>query len=124
MLFHTGDKRYQYSNPALIPPIMKKHPHLTLICAHFGGYSEWDDAVKCLADENVYVDSSSSFFTLGKERARELIDLYGADRVLFGSDYPMWQMKAEKETMLSLELDDNSLNKIFSGNLLRILGKE
>lgn len=124
MLFHTGDKRYQYSNPALIPPIMKKHPHLTLICAHFGGYSEWDDAVKCLADENVYVDSSSSFFTLGKERARELIDLYGADRVLFGSDYPMWQMKAEKETMLSLELDDNSLKKIFCGNLLRILGKE
>ena len=62
MLFHTGDKRYQYSNPTLIPPILKKHPHLSLICAHFGGYSEWDEAAKCLADENVYVDSSSSFF--------------------------------------------------------------
>ena len=124
MLFHTGDKRYQYSNPTLIPPILKKHPHLSLICAHFGGYSEWDEAAKCLANENVYVDSSSSFFMLGKERARELIDLYGADRVLFGSDYPMWQMKKEKETLLSLDLPENDLQKIFSGNLLHLLGKE
>ena len=123
LLIHTGDYRYDNSGPARMTHVMELFPDLIAICAHLGGYSEWDDAVKCLADENVYVDSSSSFFMLGKERARELIDLYGADRVLFGSDYPMWQMKAEKETMLSLELDDNSLKKIFSGNLLRILGK-
>lgn len=124
MLFHTGDKRFHNSNPALIPPILKKHPHLQLICAHFGGYSEWDEAAACLAGENVYVDSSSSLPLLTPERARALIDLYGPDRVLFGTDYPMWKAETEIRTLLSLGLEEDALQKIFSGNLLRILGKE
>lgn len=122
MLLHTGDKRYHYSNPALIPPILRKHPHLKLICAHLGGYSEWEDAARCLSGEaNVFVDCSSSFFGMSRERARELIDLYGEDRVLFGSDYPMWNAKEEKETLLSLGLSDRALQKIFSENLLKLL---
>jgi len=123
MLLHTGDKRYHYSNPTLIPPILRKFPKLKLICAHLGGYSEWEDAAKCLAgEENVYVDCSSSFFGMTRERAKELIDLYGEDRVLFGSDYPMWHVGNEKEILLSLGLSDRALKKIFSENLIRLLG--
>lgn len=123
MLFHTGDSRYHNSNPALIPPILKKFPRLQLICAHFGGYSEWDKAAKYLADTNVYVDTSSSFFALSKERSRELIDLYGEDRVLFGTDFPMWTPKPEIDYLLSLGLPDAALRKIFSGNILQLLGE-
>jgi len=122
MLFHTGDRRYRNSNPSLIPPILKKHPRLQLICAHFGGYSEWDEAARCLADTNVYVDTSSSFFCLSRERARQLIDLYGEDRVLFGTDFPMWEAQPEIDCLLSLGLSDGALRKIFSENLLRLLG--
>ncbi|MBR1584838.1 MAG: amidohydrolase [Clostridia bacterium] len=122
MLYHTGDKRYHNSNPSLIPPILKKYPRLQLICAHFGGYSEWDEAARCLADTNVYVDTSSSFFALSRERARELIDLYGEDRVMFGTDFPMWTPQPEIDTLLSLGLSERALQKIFSGNFLRLLG--
>lgn len=123
MLLHTGDKRYHYSNPTLIPPILREFPDLKLICAHLGGYSEWDEAAQCLArEENVYVDCSSSFFGMTRERAKELIDLYGEDRVLFGSDYPMWHVGKEKEILLSLGLSDRALKKIFSENLLKLLG--
>ena len=122
MMFHTGDKRYQYSNPSLVPDILKKRPRLNVICAHFGGYSEWDSAAECLADlPNAYVDTSSSFFELSPERARQLIDLYGEERVLFGSDYPMWNVNEEKKTLLSLGLSETALQKIFSGNLLGLL---
>lgn len=122
MLFHTGDRRYRNSNPSLIPPILKKHPRLQLICAHFGGYSEWDEAAKCLADTNVFVDTSSSFFMVPPERARALIDLYGEDRVLFGTDFPMWTPQPEIDTLLSLGLSDDALRKIFGENLIRLLG--
>lgn len=123
MLFHTGDKRYRNSNPSLIPPILRRHPRLQLICAHFGGYSEWDEAAQCLADTNVYVDTSSSFFMLSRQRARELIDLYGPDRVLFGTDFPMWKPKPEIDFLLSLGLPEDSLRKIFSDNLEKLLGE-
>lgn len=121
MLLHTGDKRYRYSNPDMIPRVLEKFPKLTLICAHMGGYSEWEEAAKCLADTNVYVDCSSTFFALKKEKVMELFDLFGEDRILFGSDYPMWHMGDEIKTLLSLGLSDTALNKIFSGNILKIL---
>jgi len=124
MMFHTGDKRYHNSNPSLIPPILKKHPGLTLICAHFGGYSEWDEAARCLADTNVYVDTSSSFFALDRDRVKELIALYGEDRILFGTDFPMWDAKPEIDYLLSLGLSETALKKIFSGNLSKLLRLE
>lgn len=123
MLFHTGDARYHNSNPTLVPPILKKHPRLQLICAHFGGYSEWESAAQCLAGTGVFVDSSSSLAFLRPDRARELINLYGEDHVLFGSDYPMWNVGQEKKMLLSLGLSDRALQNIFSGNLLRLLGE-
>ena len=120
MLYHTGDKRYHNSNPSLIPPILKKHPRLQLICAHFGGYSEWDEAAQCLADTNVYVDTSSSFFMLSRERVMELIALFGEDRILFGTDFPMWMPQPEIDFLLSLGLSETTLQKIFSGNYLKL----
>ena len=123
VLIHTGDRRYHNSNPALIPPILRKYPSLTLICAHFGGYSEWDPAVEQLADTNVFVDTSSSARFLPPERIRALIDAYGEDRVLFGTDYPMWTAQPEIDLLLSLGLSDTALRKIFSENLARLLGE-
>ncbi len=123
MMFHTGDSRYHNSNPSLIPGILKRHPRLTLICAHFGGYSEWDEAVKYLADTNVYVDTSSTFFAVPNERVLELIAAYGEDRILFGTDFPMWRAIPEIQNLLSLRLSETALQKIFSGNLLKVLGE-
>ena len=123
MMLHTGDSRYHNSNPSLIPGILKRHPRLQLICAHFGGYSEWDDAAKYLADTNVYVDTSSTFFALPNERVLPLIRLYGEDRILFGTDYPMWRAIPEIQNLLSLGLSQTALKKIFSENLARLLGE-
>ena len=121
ILIHTGDKRYHYSNPSMIPAIVHDYPDLTLICAHMGGYSEWDDPAVPLQGKNVYVDCSSSFFAMSREEILHLFALYGEDRILFGSDYPMWNMKDELEKLNSLGLSSTAKEKILSGNLLRIL---
>ena len=124
MMLHTGDSRYHNSNPSLIPPILKRHPRLQLICAHFSGYSEWDEAARYLADTNVYVDTSSTFFAVPNERVLELMDLYGEDRLLFGTDFPMWRAIPEIQNILSLGLPERTLKKIFSENLKRLLGEK
>lgn len=123
ILIHTGDRRYRYSNPSMIPAIVRDHPDLTLICAHMGGYSEWDDPAVPLRGKNVYVDCSSSFFAMSREEILKLFALYGEDRILFGSDYPMWNMKNELEILRSLGLGAEAEKKILGDNLLRILTK-
>jgi len=124
VLFHTGDKRYNWSNPAHVPVILKKHPKLKIICAHFGAYSQWDEAAECLKGEGVWVDTSSSFFMISNEEAKRFIKLYGEDKVLFGSDYPMWNVGDEIRNILSLGLSEETNRKIFSENLSVLLDIE
>ena len=76
MLIHTGDYRYDYSNPNRIIPILEKYPRLTVIGAHFGGWSVWEEATYILNKyENFLVDCSSSLYAISPEKAKELCPL-------------------------------------------------
>lgn len=121
VLFHTGDARYNWSSPGHIPVIRKRFPKLKIICAHFGAYSQWDEAAECLEGQNVWVDTSSSFFVITREKALEYISRYGEERVLFGSDYPMWSVGDEIQNILSLGLGEESNRRIFAENLEALL---
>lgn len=121
ILFHTGDARYAWSDPDLVRPVLQKFPRLQVICAHFGGYSQWDKVRRAYDGLGVYVDTSSSFFALSPEKIRDLVAFFGTDRMLFGSDYPMWNAADEIQNVRSLGLPPNEEEAVFSGNLLRLL---
>ncbi|MDO5118412.1 MAG: amidohydrolase family protein, partial [Eggerthellaceae bacterium] len=48
-------------------------------------------------------------------------ELYGADRVMFGSDFPMWDPKSEFDFLASLELPAADFEKITWRNAERFL---
>lgn len=122
LLIHTGDDRFDFSNPNRLIPLLRAFPKLKVIGAHFGGHTMWQEAARQLAGnyENLWVDCSSSFFALNKEEARDLIHAYGADRVLFGTDYPMWSPKEELKVFRSLELDPQEEQAILWDNAARL----
>lgn len=121
VLFHTGDKRYDLSNPNRLRPILDTYTNLTVIGAHLGGYSVWEQACDELSGyEKLYVDCSSSLFAFEPAKARELIRKYGADKVLFGTDFPMWNPKEELDRLKALELSDDEMEKILWKNADRI----
>ena len=121
ILMHTGDYRYDNSNPNRLVPILNEFKDLTVVGAHFGGWSIWKDAVKAYSKfKNFYVDSSSSFNYLKIEDIKQLIDGYGTDKVLFATDYPMWNANKEIETLLSLNLTEQDYNLIFSENAKKV----
>ena len=123
ILMHTGDARFDYSNPNRIQPVLEKYPNLTVIGAHFGGWSVWDEATSRLAKyENFYVDCSSSLYAMSPERARELIDAYGTHRVLFGTDYPLWTPESEIERFMKLNLTEKEREDILYNNTAKLFG--
>ncbi len=125
VLIHTGDYRYDYSNPERFIPVLEKYPEVTFIGAHFGGWSIWEDASKQLCKyENLLVDCSSSLYAMTSAKAKELIDLYGSHRVLFGTDYPMWNPKEELERFYAIDLTDEQRDDILYNNAAKILGIE
>ena len=117
ILFHTGDKRFDYSNPDRMKRMALRFPKQRVIAAHFGGYSVWEDAVKTLPGlDNLWVDESSSLPFITPEKAKEYINAYGDDRVFFGTDYPMWDAKDELERFDRIDLTDTQREKILWKN--------
>ena len=120
---HAGDFRKPYSKPARILNLCKAFPKQTVIAAHFGGWSEWGDCAKELSERGVYADTSSSQGFLSPTRVRELIDIFTPERIVFGSDYPMWT-PAEEMTMLDRLLrDQTEADKIYYKNFERLMKK-
>ena len=123
ILMHTGDSRYDRSNPNRLCPILEIYTDLIIVAAHFGGYSIWEEATDKLKDfPNVYVDCSSSFAFIKPRTAKKIIRTYGADKVLFATDYPMWEPKAEIEYFFKLKLKDEELEKILYKNAEKVFG--
>lgn len=123
LLIHTGDHRYDLSNPNRVMPILDIYKNLTVIGAHFGGWSIWEEATKKLCKyENFYVDCSSSLYAITPEKAKELIMTYGTKRVLFGTDYPMWEPKEELGRFMSIDLTDEEREDILYNNARKLFG--
>ena len=125
ILMHTGDHRFDFSNPNRMMPVLEEFPELTVIGAHFGGWSVWDDAVKSLSKyKNFLVDCSSSFYAMPPQKAKELILAYGAHRVLFGTDYPMWDIDTEIQRFMQIELSEKEREDILYNNAAKLFLNE
>ena len=121
ILMHTGDNRYDFSNPNRMIPVLEKYPNLTVIGAHFGGWSIWEEATEKLKKYgNFLVDCSSSLYAISPETARELIFAYGTDRVLFGTDYPLWEPETELARFMEVDLTEKQREDILYNNAARL----
>lgn len=124
LIVHTGDYRYDYSHPRRLKNILRTFPNLVVDAAHYGGWSIPEQGYDYLHDENLFIDISSSMQFLGARRSRELIEMWGTERVLFGSDFPMWSPADEYNTFMSLGFTDDEYENMLWHNCERFLGFE
>ncbi len=121
ILVHAGDCRYDFSGPKRILNVHEKHPDLTIVAAHFGGYTEWDASLEYLVGKNIYFDTSSTLWKLPIEKAKEMIEKHGYEKFLFGSDYPMWDHEDELARFMKLELSTEQNEAILYKNAKKLL---
>ncbi len=121
VLMHCGDYRNDLSHPRRVAAILDAFPDLTLVAAHLGGWPIFDYALEYLEHRNCYLDISSSIMFLGPRRSKELVRIYGADRILFGSDYPIFDPAQSLAEFLSLGLTKQENQKILYDNAIRLL---
>ena len=58
------------------------------------------------------LDISSTLMFLDKKTAEGYINHYGAERLAFGTDYPVWNPEREVELFLSLDITDAQKEQI------------
>jgi predicted TIM-barrel fold metal-dependent hydrolase len=128
VITHVGEggdaHRNSLSSPRMIQDIARQFPALRLVACHFGGYKILDDAEEMLAGADVVLETSwpPSLATLRPERVRSLIKKHGADRIVFGSDWPMTSPTEEIAVIEGLDLGDGDTKAVLGGTMARVLG--
>jgi hypothetical protein len=110
--------------PDKLYPIFTSFPNLTIVCAHWGGglpfYALMPEVKQAM--RNVFFDTAASPFLYSPKVYEHAIQLVGADRILFGSDYPLLAQRRLLNEIESLNLPDDTKNMLLSENAQRLLG--
>jgi predicted TIM-barrel fold metal-dependent hydrolase len=105
--------------------LARKHPQVTFIFAHWGGLLpllELHPAVKKDL-QNVYYDTAASPLLYDKRVYRAVVDAVGAERILFGTDYPLRVFpKAQTEPDFGLPLKEIRKSGLTKKELAQVLG--
>lgn len=121
LILHMGDKRYNYSHPQRLCRILDQFPRLQVIAAHFGGYTMYEEAREFLWNRECVFDISSSLMFMEPGVAEKYINAYGAERMAYGTDYPLWDPVKEVNAFLELKLSDRQKEQIACKTAERIL---
>jgi len=111
------------ATPDMLYPFIASFPDLPIVCAHWGGGLPFYDLMPEVREamENVYFDTAASPFLYRPEIYRQVSRLVGADRILFGSDYPLMPQGRLLDEIDSAGLQEDEKNMILSGNARRLL---
>jgi predicted TIM-barrel fold metal-dependent hydrolase len=110
--------------PDMLYPFITKFPDLTIVCAHWGGglpfYALLPEVKQAMS--NVFFDTAASPFLYSPQVYNQVVQLIGADKVLFGSDYPLLAQSRLIKEIRSQELPEETRSLILSGNARKLLG--
>ena len=110
--------------PEILYPFIAAFPDLKLVCAHWGGglpfYALMPEVNRSL--KNVFFDSAASPYLYDPEIYNRVGGLVGADKILFGTDYPLLSAKRYLTEIDTLNLDMKVKNQILGENARKLLG--
>ncbi|MFH1116269.1 MAG: amidohydrolase family protein [Pseudomonadota bacterium] len=105
--------------------IIKAHPEVDFILAHFGGgifvYALMPEVAKILG--RTYMDTAASPYLYDPKVFRVVADIMGPDKILFGSDYPLLPLNRYVEQLDKAGIDAVTRTKILGGNFAALLNK-
>lgn len=124
-------------SPQMAKNAVKEVGEFKFILAHMGGWKNWDEVLKILSDTKIYVDTSFSTgkiiprrdFHWEKEDLKLLtpaqfmnfIKIFGAERILFGTDSPWTSARNSIEFIRDLPLNEAYKAKILGLNAQGLL---
>ncbi len=109
-----------------------QYPELKLILAHWGGLLPFYELMKGVPEQlkNVYYDTAATPLLYRREVYKAVVDVVGAQKILYGSDYPLLIYPGyEREPRFTRLLDEmrsagltsQELGLVLGGNVARLL---
>lgn len=125
-------------SPEMARRVVEEVGEFKFVLAHMGGWKNWSDVLKLLGGTGIFIDTS---FSTGKIIPRkdfhwqadelklltpaefmDFVKIFGADRILFGTDSPWTSPKTSIDFIKNLPLVADDQNKILGLNAKKLLG--
>lgn len=130
VMIHTNEPvGHQYPGKtrntlAQIYALVKRYTDNRIVLAHWGGGIFWYNLMKKEVSEtlaNVWFDTAASPFLYKPDIYRLASELAGADKILFGTDYPLLAASRYLKEMDQAGLTDDQKAQICHGNAAALL---
>ena len=109
--------------PDMLYPFIASFPDLPIVCAHWGGglpfYALMPEVKQAM--NNVFFDTAASPLLYSPEIYHQVTQLVGADKILFGSDYPLLAQNRIINELKSSDLPEEAKGQILGGNAQKLL---
>ena len=124
-------------SPQMARQAVKEIGNVKFVLAHMGGWKNWDEAAENLADTKVFLDTSFStgkikplagtfwqkkdLELMNEEKFLKMFSIFGADRIIFGSDSPWSSQRESLDFIKNLPIDESDKKKILGLNAASLL---
>lgn len=142
VITHAGDDigfpGVVHCSPDMCLHAAEEIPQLKLVLAHMGGWHCWKEVCEKLVNTDVLLDTAFSFplvhkqndghwsqdepWMLAEQEFLEMVKLFGAERILFGTDCPWADQEEYVKLFQSLPLSAYEYERIMGANAAELLG--
>lgn len=109
--------------PDILYRFIANFPDLPIVCSHWGGglpfYALMPEVARVLS--NVSFDTAASPFLYQPEIFKRVADIFGMERILFGTDYPLITQSRLISSIRALALSEEAKTQILGQNAQRLL---
>ena len=141
VLMHAGDDigfpDVVRCSPAMTANALKQVGSVKIILAHMGGWKNWQEVAENLSDTSAMLDTAFSLgeitpkddyyspdflSLLKKQDFVRLVNIFGSERVLFGTDSPWTDQEESLKKIKELSFSEADLENIIYLNAKKLLG--
>jgi predicted TIM-barrel fold metal-dependent hydrolase len=133
VVFHVGSTPFgslvklKQADPLLIDDLANSFPELKIILTHLG--TLWHNESFMIVEKhpNVFIDTAAYPYEIKEILTENLIRRVGADKFIFGTDFPMpyegkmHRLKDFTETIKELKISQELKEMIFYSNFMKLL---
>ena len=119
ILMHTYEPTK--SLPTLVGDLAERYPEAKIIMAHMGGSLYFSQAILALKkNDNLLLNTAGVY---QPHMIKTAVDKIGAERVIFGSDFPYGNPKIELAKVEASGIEEKQKKLVLGENMARLIGK-